>query len=208
MTKLESTKPMTKIYSYELAIWGYGGEHHIGILENDMAKYWLNEGKEFFEDYLKASGSWREPLINEHKIPEEYQDLPDWYDFDNFSVHGPEIFEDETIITVSEVITDKKTGETLDAESEVTVSCEMIQMEDDSDFVIEDGKPLWSKEPEKGNFTYEIIKSSEPLDITELKLVCKEWMGSVILSHFEYKGLTYDLSEGGESDDVEIYFDN
>ena len=31
----DSTKPMTKNYSYELAIWGYGGEHHIGVLEND-----------------------------------------------------------------------------------------------------------------------------------------------------------------------------
>ena len=207
-SEVESTKPINKTYSYELAIWGHGGEHHIGVLENDMAKYWLNEGKEFFEDYLKASSSWREPLIDEHKIPEEYQDLPDWYDFDDFSVHGPEIFEDETIITVNEVITELETGKTLDSESEVTVSHKMIQKEDDSDFVIEDGKPLWSKEPEKGNFTYEIIESSEPLDFSELKLVCKEWMNSVILSHFEYKGSTYYLSEGGELNDVEIFFDN
>ena len=66
MTQLESTKTITKKYSYQISIWGYGGEHHIGVLENQMAEYWLKDGREFFSDYVKATSSWRDEYVRDY----------------------------------------------------------------------------------------------------------------------------------------------
>ena len=83
MTQLESTKTETQKYCYRLAIYAYGGECKIGTIDSEIASYWQNEGNEFFEEYMKGSSYERDELNKEHQIPENYQDLPDWYDLDD-----------------------------------------------------------------------------------------------------------------------------
>ena len=71
MTQLESSKLSTQTYDFSLEINGKGGEHTIGTVKNEVAKYWQTDGKKFFNEYMF---SWDKPeLIKKYSIPEKFQ---------------------------------------------------------------------------------------------------------------------------------------
>ena len=120
MTQLESSKLSTQTYNFSLEIYGCGGEHTIGTVKNEIAKYWQTDGEEFFEEYMF---SWDKPeLIEKYSIPEKFQ-LQDWNELDDLAhLNGPEIMEENTILEVNDY-------DSSDKISEIVITNEMLEVE-------------------------------------------------------------------------------
>ena len=180
MTQLESTKTETQKYCYRLAIYGYGGECKIGTIDSKIASYWQNKGNEFFNDYITGCSFEREELNKKHSIPENYQDLPDWYDLEDIcSAHGVEFFDDDTTINVM----DEATGEEI-LEKIITES--MLIREEEVDKVLENKVPVCAIGVEKGTWNFP-IKTDSPFDVSKLKVVCTPFNESYIISKVQYE---------------------
>lgn len=180
MTQLESAKTETQKYCYCLAIYAYGGEFKIGTIDSEIASYWQNEGNEFFEEYIQARSSERDELNKEHQIPENYQDLPDWYDLDDIcSAHGPEFFDDDTTFTVMDEATGEEILETMITES-------MLIREEEVDEVLDNRVPVCAIGVEKGTWNFP-IKTDEPFDVSKLKVFCTPFNEAYIISKIQYE---------------------
>ena len=180
MTQLESTKTETQKYCYRLAIYAYGGEYKIGTIDSEIASYWQNEGNEFFEEYMLGSSYERDELNKEHQIPENCQDLPDWYDLDDIcSAHGPEFFDDDTTINVI----DDATGEEI-LEKMITES--MLIREEEEEKVLENKVPVCAIGEEKGTWNFP-IETDKPFDVSKLKVIGTPFNEAYIISKIQYE---------------------
>ena len=201
MTQLESSKLSTQTYNFSLEIYGCGGEHTIGTVKNEIAKYWQTDGEEFFEEYMF---SWDKPeLIEKYSIPEKFQ-LQDWNELDDLAhLNGPEIMEENTILEVNDY-------DSSDKISEIVITNEMLEVEDEpevSEELIKEVQCVYGQAFNKGRFIYGPIESDKPFDSTKLKMNCSDWDGQIILNYIEYDGETYYL-EGedtrGKSQNIEF----
>jgi len=111
MTQIEAAMPVTKTNSFILTINGCGGEHTMGTIKNEIAKYWQCEGEEFFEEYMF---SWdKDEIANQYGIPEKYQ-LGDWNELDDLChLNGPEFIEDITYFELIDIDTQESLSPTI-----------------------------------------------------------------------------------------------
>ena len=189
MTQLESSKLSTQTYNFSLEIYGFGGEHTIGTVKNEIAKYWQTDGEEFFEEYMF---SWDKPeLIEKYSIPEKFQ-LQDWNELDDLAhLNGPEIMEENTILEVNDY-------DSSDKISEIVITNEMLEVEDEpevSEELIKEVQCVYGQAFNKGRFIYGPIESDKPFDLNKLKVICKDWDGLNILDCIWYDQATYHLEE-------------
>ena len=189
MTQLESSKLSNQTYNFSLEIYGCGGEHTIGTVSNEVAKYWQTDGEEFFEEYMF---SWEKPeLIEKYSIPEKFQ-LQDWNELDDLAhLNGPEILEDDSILEVHNSESSKKI-------SDIVITKEMLEIEEEPEVSEEQKKEVqcvYGQAFNKGNYIYGPIESDKPFDIKKLKLNCSTWEGLIILNYIEYDGESYYLEE-------------
>ena len=201
MTQLASSKLTNQTYNFSLEIYGKGGEHTIGTVSNEVAKYWQTDGKEFFNEYMFSCD--KPELITKYSIPEKFR-LQDWNELDDLAhMNGPEIMEGNTILEVHDYDLGKKI-------SDIVITNEMLEIDEEPE-VPEDLKKkvqcVYGQAFNKGRFIYGPIESDKPFDPTKLKVICSDWDGLNILYYIWYDEATYHLEEEdtrGISENIEF----
>ena len=201
MTQLESSKLSTQTYNFSLEINGKGGEHTIGTVKNEVAKYWQTDGIKFFEEYMFSCD--KQELIKKYSIPEKFQ-LKDWNELDDLChLNGPEIKEENTILEVHDNDSGKKI-------SDIVITNEMLEVDEEPEVPEELEKEVqcvYGQAFNKGRFIYGPIESDKPFDSTKLKVICWDWDGLNILYYIWYDQATYHLEEEdsrGISENIEF----
>ena len=200
MTQIEAAMPVTKTNSFILTFNGCGGEHTMGTIKNEIAKYWQCEGEEFFEEYMF---SWdKDEIAKQYSIPGKYH-LRDWNELDDLChLNGPEFIEDSTYFELIDI-------DTQESLSEILIKEEMLEIEDEpevSQDLEKDVSVLYGQQYNKGSFSFGPIESDQPFDPSKLRIKCSCWDDIQIITAIEYQGEIYYVEEESRGKSQTIYF--
>ena len=189
--------------TYEYNVWGsrYGGEHTIGTIPKNVAKYWLEKGQDAFKEYMFA-GYWEDDKEELNKtIPKEYQIDKYWHDLDDIDHIDTVEFESSNVL----IVTDAKTGETV-AEINMTddklgAVCNAESDAYENDEELFDGKKVivYGQSFEKGGFNFENLVIDEPFDESKVKFDVSIWDDLKLVDAVNYgDDITLNV-EGGDT---------
>ncbi len=192
---------------YKIITQKYGGEHTIGTISAEVARYWLHDKREEihqgdFEEYIFDADDMNE----EGSIPEKYQ-LPMWHDIDDV-FH--ECALEHSSLNWLDVI-DTETDEYVVENIEIT-SLAINKTTDDLQ-AYKDANPKYGgayvlgQSYEKSGWEYE-LDTDKPFDITKLKVNISVWSNLSLVDGLFYDGaeLEWDVPDGswGKSQDCWI----
>jgi hypothetical protein len=191
-------------YKYRVSASRYGGEHVIGTIPKTIADYWLKRtrkaNEDVFEEYMMA---WdRDESNKEFKVPKKYQ-LPEWYECDDIEHLTAGEFALGNVFYVD------------DANEEITGMGSLpllheIEMKDNlinkkiNPFTLDDKwknpekEVVFGQSFEKGNWTYEVIETDKPFDVSKFKCNVTYFEDIMLIHSIEYDGKEY-CNEGGDS---------
>lgn len=194
---------MTKKYKYLLWASRHGGEHTIGLIDQKIADYWLEKGKDEdsvyddrFEEYM-----WAEPaddrleLNKKWSVPKEFQIEEYWHDVTDIEhMNGCEfhdtnclnVVDEETNKEVAEVyMTEDKLGSVFDPVADGVPGVDMT-----------DKAIVYGQSFEKGGWNFEALEIDEPFDPSKVKFDVTIWSELKIVHAVDYDGQSLCVEDG------------
>ncbi len=158
----------------------YGGEHTIGIISKETAKYW--ETQDNFEEYIFDA----DDRNNDGSIPEKYQ-LPNWYEIDDVFHTDALEYADMQWIDVLDCETNELVAEAINITTISIINTNDAEQEHRDANPEFDGAYVFGQSFEKGAWEYE-LETDKPFDISKLKANVSEWSGVLLVEALVYDG--------------------
>ena len=183
---------------YKIITQRYGGEHTIGTISAEVARYWLHDKREAinphgdFEEYIFDADDRNE----EGSIPEKYQ-LPNWYEIDDIYHGNPLEYSGSNRLDVIDTETDKYVAENIDITSISINKTKDALQEYKDDNPKYGGAYVFGQSFEKAGWEYE-LETDKPFDIAKLKVNISVWSDLHLVETLVYDGdeLDWDMPDG------------
>jgi len=197
-------------YKYHLCGIRYGGEHTIGTIPLETAKYWIDEGASdstyasAFEEYIYAM-DWEEETKDmwNAQTPDEFQINDYWHDIDNLYHQCSVEFADGNIIEVNDITNIESNSIAMwnaPTVAEINMTDEVIgnvfnpiAKETDGETAIVFGQSF-----EKGSFYFDELITDKPFDASLIKLNVDIWDTLKLVESISYDGQVL-YAQGGDT---------
>lgn len=203
-------------YKYHLCGIRYGGEHTIGTIPLETAKYWFEQGASdltyyasAFEEYIYAM-DWQEETKDKWnaQTPVEFQINDYWHDIDNLYHQCSVEFADGNILEVKDItdvepfsmaMSDAPIVAEINMTEELVGFCDTPIMNNIID--ISSGNKcgiVYGQSFEKGSFYFDDLITNKPFDASLLKFNLSEWDAIRIVDSISYDGQVL-YAQGGDT---------